>query len=192
MPVQPGAGTGLAARQATSAHHGRLRRRGRRLHVASEVLPVVAVRGSVSLKTVTAWVYNDGGRRAAGFRGDTGDCAARAVAIAAEIPYRDVYDRLNDLAKFESPRGRGRMSSARTGVHRQTYDALLDELGFEWVPTMTIGSGCRVHLCAEELPSGRIVARLSRHVCAVVNGVVHDTHDPTRDGTRCVYGYWWR
>ena len=22
------------------------------------------------------------------------------------------------------------------------------------------------------------------------DGVVHDTYDPSRDGTRCVYGYW--
>jgi hypothetical protein len=58
------------------------------------------------------------------------------------------------------------------------------------VPTMQIGSGCRVHLRADELPAGRIICQVSRHLCAVIDGVVYDTHDPTRDGTRCVYGYW--
>jgi hypothetical protein len=24
----------------------------------------------------------------------------------------------------------------------------------------------------------------------VIDGVLHDTHDCTRGGTRCVYGYW--
>jgi len=24
----------------------------------------------------------------------------------------------------------------------------------------------------------------------VIDGVLHDTHDCSRDGTRCVYGYW--
>jgi hypothetical protein len=81
------------------------------------------------------------------------------------------------------------------------------ELGFEWVPTMHIGSGCRVHLKAEELPSGRIIVAVSKHYTAMIDGVIHDTHDPrrdihwieTRDGvtrtgvsSRCVYGYWRR
>ena len=28
------------------------------------------------------WVYDDGGRAAAGFKGEAGDCGTRAVAIA--------------------------------------------------------------------------------------------------------------
>jgi len=55
---------------------------------------------------------------------------------------------------------------------------------------MRIGQGCTVHLRAEELPGGRLVVRVTRHLCAVVDGVIHDTHDPSRKGTRCVYGYW--
>lgn len=62
--------------------------------------------------------------------------------------------------------------------------------GFKWVPTMQIGSGCKTHLRNDELPSGKIVARVSRHYVAVVDGIVHDTHDPSRDGSRCVFGYW--
>lgn len=31
---------------------------------------------------------------------------------------------------------------------------------------------------------------LSRHACAVMDGVIHDTYEDARDGTRCVYGYW--
>lgn len=26
--------------------------------------------------------------------------------------------------------------------------------------------------------------------CVTRDGVIRDTHDPSRDGTRCVYGYW--
>lgn len=55
---------------------------------------------------------------------------------------------------------------------------------------MAIGQGTTVHLRADELPSGRLVARVSRHVVAVIDGVAYDSHDPTRDGTRCVYGVW--
>jgi hypothetical protein len=54
---------------------------------------------------------------------------------------------------------------------------------------MRIGSGCKVHLAKDELPNGRLIVRVSKHITAVINGVIHDTHDFSRDGTRCVYGY---
>lgn len=65
------------------------------------------------------WTYNDGGRKTAGYKGDAGDCAARACAIATGAPYQEVYDRINKLAEGErkGKRMRGR-SSARTGVHK--------------------------------------------------------------------------
>ena len=63
-------------------------------------------------------------------------------------------------------------------------------LGFEWTPTMKVGSGCRVHLRPGELPKGRLVVAVSRHYTAVIDGTVHDIGDPCRGGTRCVYGYW--
>ena len=64
-------------------------------------------------------VISDGGRADAGFRGKTGDCVCRAIAIATRRDYQDVYAALNELALSERPskRKRGR-SSARTGVHR--------------------------------------------------------------------------
>ena len=55
---------------------------------------------------------------------------------------------------------------------------------------MQIGSGCTVHLRADELPPGRLVVSVSKHLTAVIDGVIHDTHDCSRRGTRCVYGYW--
>lgn len=137
------------------------------------------------------WVYDDGGRRAAGFRGQADDCATRAVAIATGLPYPAVYDAFNALGERERTgrRKRGR-SNARMGVYKRAIYRYLRELGWRWTPTMAIGSGCRVHLRAEELPAGRIIVNVSKHLVAVVDGVVHDTHDPSRGGTRCVYGYW--
>lgn len=55
---------------------------------------------------------------------------------------------------------------------------------------MGIGTGCRVHLRADELPVGRIIVAVSKHYAAVVDGVLRDTFDCSREGTRCVYGYW--
>jgi len=137
------------------------------------------------------WVYNDGGRAEAGFKGTTGDCVCRAIAIATERPYREVYDLINEFAKGErtGKRKKGK-SSARTGVYPATIRKVMEYLGWVWHPTMQIGQGCKVHLCAEELPKGRLVVSVSRHETAVIDGVLHDIYDCTREGTRCVYGYY--
>ena len=84
----------------------------------------------------------------------------------------------------------GHRSDARTGVYADTMRKIMERLGWKWHPTMAIGKGCTVHLRKDELPSGRIVCNVSRHFVAVIDGVVHDTYDSTRDGNRCVYGYY--
>lgn len=84
------------------------------------------------------------------------------------------------------------VSSARTGVYVGSIRKVMAQLGWTWHPTMTIGSGCQVHLRADELPSGRLVVSVSKHEVAVIDGVIHDLYDPSRDGTRCVYGYYSR
>ena len=43
--------------------------------------------------------YNDGGRELAGYKGKTGDCVTRAIAIATGKPYQEVYDNLVLWAK---------------------------------------------------------------------------------------------
>jgi len=55
---------------------------------------------------------------------------------------------------------------------------------------MTIGSGCQVHLREGELPSGRLMVQVSKHVVAVIDGVIHDMDDWPRDGMPYVYGDW--
>lgn len=152
------------------------------------------------------FVYNDGGREAAGFRGKAGDCVTRAVAIASGRPYTEIYDALaSGMGSQRKAKGR----SARNGVStsRKWFKDYMASLGFKWTPTMLVGQGCKVHLHDGELPMGRLVVAVSRHYTAVIDGVVHDTYDPQRefvelvggpDGRaipiatrrRCVYGYW--
>jgi hypothetical protein len=134
------------------------------------------------------WVRDDGGREAAGFKGTAGDCVTRAIAIAGKLPYLMVYDELN-VASVPL-RKRGKNSSARNGVRRSVIRAYFKLHGWRWVPTMGIGTGCKFHLRPDELPKGRLVVNCSRHLTAVIDGVCHDTHDPSRGGTRCVYGFW--
>jgi hypothetical protein len=147
--------------------------------------------------------YNDGGRAASGYKGHTSDCVCRSIAIILEKPYQEVYDDLNNLSK-NSKKKKVKNSNSRTGVHREIYKKYLISQGMKWTPTMLIGKGCKVHLRANELPSGRLVVRVSKHLTAVIDGVINDTFNPSREvhvtgmengipfariEGRCVYGY---
>lgn len=139
------------------------------------------------------WQYNDGGRAAAGYKGTADDCVVRAIAIATGMEYRDVYETLLIWIDEQYPVGHVHRRTPRNGVYRKTYDAMLTNLDWTWRPTMGIGTGCTVHLRDGELPdNGDLIVKLSRHLVAVVDGVIHDTADPSRGGTRCVYGYWYK
>ena len=95
-------------------------------------------------------------------------------------------------------------SSARDGVNtgRKWFKDYMASIGWTWVATMKVGEGCRVHLVAGELPMGRLIVSVSKHYTCVLDGVVHDAHNPQRRvrwvvggkvgpvTERCVYGYW--
>jgi hypothetical protein len=141
---------------------------------------------------------NDGGRAAAGFKGGAGDCVVRAIAIATQLPYLQVYEdlRLANAAYADSRNDKlarrlnAKGASPRNGNHRNVFHDYILGHGFEWVPTMKVGAGCQVHLRANELPAGILIVKVSKHLTAIVNGVIQDTHDPSRAGSRCVYGYY--
>ena len=139
--------------------------------------------------------YDDAGR--SDRSGSTRDCVTRAIAIAAQLPYEQVWKEIAaGNAGQRKTRGSIRVSgveSADRGVMtgRKWFKDYMRGLGFSWTPTMAIGQGTTVHLAEGELPMGRLVVMVSRHSCAVIDGVIRDVGDPSRDGTRCVYGYYW-
>lgn len=150
--------------------------------------------------------YSDGGRAEAGYKGQVGDCATRACAIATGIPYKEVYLTLQRLQKAyiketqemvaNSKSARVHMQyrhvikegqSVRNGVYVEVLHRFFKSIGWTWVAKMSIGSGCTLHL--GDIPeSGTYVCRLSKHYVAVIDGVVLDTFQD--DWDRCVYGYW--
>lgn len=142
------------------------------------------------------FTYHDGGRADAGFRGEAGDCVTRAIAIAADLPYREVYDELFRRGReFWSAKGISgskltRAATPRDGIFKKIYESYIEQLGFKWKATMGIGTGCLMHLQADEVPAGVVIVRLSKHLSVVIDGVLYDTHDCSRNGSRCVYGYW--
>tara|TARA_B100000767_G_scaffold122949_1_gene117112 strand:+ start:25 stop:513 length:489 start_codon:yes stop_codon:yes gene_type:complete len=141
---------------------------------------------------------DDGGRAAAGYKGYAGDCVVRSIAIVTKLPYQQIYSDLfkaNEEFRTNSKTKLARSlkqknDTPRTGTHRVVLKEYLKKLGWIWSPTMFIGQGCKVHLKKNELPGGTLIISCSKHVTVVKDGVLHDTYDCTRNGTRCVYGYW--
>lgn len=158
------------------------------------------------------FVFNDGGRAAAGYQGRAGDCVARAISIVSGRPYAEVYKALADgnADQRVTKRSGKKSRSARNGINtrRKWFRDYMASLGFVWTPTMRIGQGCKVHLVKEELPSGKLIVAVASHYTAVIDGVINDTYDPNdreasgwwnsyadpdtvkAPGPRCVYGYW--
>lgn len=121
-----------------------------------------------------------------------GDCVTRAICNATGKDYKEVYDRLKELAKLENTkkhRGNKR-SSVRDGVFKETWKKYLEEIGWVKVSTMSLGSRERIHLNEDELPNGILIVQVSKHLTCVKNRVLYDTYDCSREGTRMVYSYY--
>jgi hypothetical protein len=148
------------------------------------------------------FVYDDGGRAAAGFKGETGDCACRAIAIATGKPYREVFDGLNGLCALLAVSRNGRPASSETGIPDHVIHLYLSPLGWQWTSTddhathpylSSVGwnanSTKALRLHRWDLPTGRLVVSVRKHLVTVIDHVVHDNREHWR-GRRIVHGYW--
>lgn len=133
------------------------------------------------------WVFDDGGRAQAGFKGRNGDCVTRAISIVLEMPYAVVVNMVDVAATAETPHNVTLRSSSQTGVYSDTTKKLLKSLGWEYV-SLERGK-VKTYLQDGALPSGRLIVQFHGHLTAVIDGVQHDTHDFSR--TR-VMGYYHR
>ena len=88
--------------------------------------------------------YDDGGREAAGYRGKTGDCVVRAIAICTGEDYRAVYLTMAEHMKRNgyaasgnayATRERNRKAPRRKGqiAARRVQDRVLEVYGFQKV-----------------------------------------------------------
>lgn len=139
------------------------------------------------------FIYATGGRELYFKKPDVRDCVTRAIVNATDMDYLEVYNGINAEAKKEHQGKRMRTkSTARNGVYKGTIKRYIEGvLGWVWVPCMGIGTGCQTHLCEDELPKkGNYILNLSGHLSCIKDGVLYDTYDCSRNGTRCVYGYW--
>lgn len=125
------------------------------------------------------YVYDDGGRAAAGFKSDK-DCGIRAAAIALNIPYREAQRLLRAAAK----RGKQGCGQISRGIYKEDFDSFLKAHGWAWHSAPKFeGRKARY----SDLPKGRVIARMARHFAAVIGGDLRDTWDSSQ---KMVYGYW--
>jgi hypothetical protein len=125
------------------------------------------------------WVKTDGGRAEAGFKGNTGDCAVRAMAVALGLDYQACYQELALAHKEKTGK-----KTCRQGIYKETLDKVLAKHGWTWHPAPKFdGRKARHH----DMPQGVVIARMARHYAAVIDGVVHDSWDSTH---KMIYGFW--
>src|SRR5262245_26937870 len=152
------------------------------------------------------FVEDDGGRsrsqvaRAARRKKSTGDCAARAITIATGKNYDEVHDALtlhslrqtysapSDNAYAKWNRGKGGVCAFDPdhGCSEEAVGSYLKSFGWKFTST----KDQKVRLRADELPRGRLIVSISRHLVAVIDGVIHDTFNCGKAGRAQVKGYW--
>jgi hypothetical protein len=140
------------------------------------------------VNTGLVWVHSDGGRAAAGYKGDAPDCVTRAIALATGKPYKEVYDSINELVRRASG-GTLRKAGAARGVPSYLVGRYMAEVGWEYVP---LRDATYAHPAL--LQPGVIVVDAPRHLACVVDGVLYDTfdsaHSPVRRKARKIQGYY--
>jgi hypothetical protein len=120
--------------------------------------------------------YNDGGRHRAGFRENVGDCVTRSISILFGFDYLDAHQQVNILLK----RFRDGNSLVPNGITNSSTKKLMKHFGLIWNPTNSF----------LDIPrKGKVILNFPHHVCAVIDGTIHDTHD-NRDISNRIYGFW--
>lgn len=120
--------------------------------------------------------YNDGGRHRAGFRENVGDCVTRSISILFGFDYLDAHQQVNILLK----RFRDGNSLVPNGITNSSTKKLMKHFGLIWNPTNSF----------LDIPrKGKFILNFPHHVCAVIDGTIHDTHD-NRNISNRIYGFW--
>lgn len=125
------------------------------------------------------FIYNDGGRALAGVKTQT-DCGIRAMAVACQITYNEARERLKDASAI----GKLGSRAIARGIYKEDMTSALKLLGWVWHSAPRIEGRKARYI---DLPKGRLIARMSKHYAAVIDGELHDTWNSSR---KMVYGYW--
>lgn len=152
--------------------------------------------------------YDDGGRKIAGYKGTTGDCVIRAIAIYKSLPYIDVRTRARHWGYMDwqwnltKGRANGHFNKKIKKPGSAMEKMFIDEFGLSWVKSdFRQVHGRWRRLCIGDLPNN-CIASMRKHVVAIRLGIVCDTWNCTKQYLivddwgnervkhRAVYGFW--
>ena len=121
------------------------------------------------------YVYSDGGRDEAGYKGSARDCVARALSILLTRgnPSADSYKRAYEaLAQANVRIGNNR--SARNGIARFLLPDVFRSFG---IVTVKIPRGTRPTYTEAYERYGDCLVSTTKHVCTIIDGQLMDTFD---------------
>ena len=118
--------------------------------------------------------WNDGGREDAGFKGYTGDCVIRAIAIATGIDYKYVYDTVKTIAKNWKGNTKKAERIRAFKVSRGTPVALAEKFLFDngWVKVKG-----KLRVDDNKFKTGNFVLSVRSHFASMKDGIYMDTWD---------------
>ena len=145
--------------------------------------------------------FDDGGRKAAGYEGATGDCVIRALSINLGLDYKDTYQTLIHQQNahvlghrsYMGLRRQAKLTMSRaqfdigkcSGINVNVYEPVLKEHG--WYDRKVDG-----HLTVKQAIERfgrtfifRITNSSVHHLVAIKNGVVRDTWNSSKTRTIC-------
>lgn len=128
------------------------------------------------MKTKIDFQYDDGGRYKSGYLFHVGDCVTRSISILFGFDYLDAHQQVNILMK----RFQDKKSLVPDGISNKSTKKLMKHFGLIWHPTNSF----------LDIPRNKkIILNFPNHVCAVIDGIMYDTHDYRKKSNR-IYGYW--
>ncbi len=134
------------------------------------------------------WVYNSGGYEKD--KNQLPNCPyTRAISVATGMDYKDCYMLIN---KYIEEEGYDELyiQNCRQEIVKTVIKKILADLNIQNCWRSKFSQGCIIHLKKEELPLGTIIVQISKGLTTLIDGVIQDIYDPSRDGTRCVYSIW--
>lgn len=106
--------------------------------------------------------YGDAGRADAGYK-HRRDCVTRAIVFATGKPYKEVYLDLYTTCN----------ANPGNGLSQTAYDRYMRRIGWQYINA--VGKS----FTTDDIPTDTtVMVRIKRHLCCVINGVIHDTYDP--------------
>ena len=126
------------------------------------------------------YCFDDGGRQEAGYKGKTGDCVPRAIAIVTGLPYKQVYKAMADAMKEYGYAASGNAYQQRgkkVKGQRNAKDIQVDVIQKLGLKKVKFEKGVRPTYSEAYAKYGNCLVFTTKHAVALVDGKLRDTWD---------------